>query len=100
MTKETRIMFGLEDLVTIRVQCGKCQGEMVQRLDGHHWYLPGLCPMCHVSWDQEVVDRDGIDELIVLIRRLSRGTDPKLNVRFELDGAVAESESENGGSKA
>ena len=94
MTKETRIVFGLEDLATIRFQCNRCQGELVQHLDGLHWYLPGLCPMCHVSWDKEVIDRDGIDELVLLVRRLSRGAEPKLNVRLELDGVVAESKNE------
>lgn len=41
-----------------------------------------------------MIDRDGIDELVLLVRRLSRGAEPKLNVRLELDGVVAESKNE------
>lgn len=92
MTKETRIVFGLEDLVSVRFQCAKCQGEIVQRLNGCHWYLPGFCPMCQVSLDKEMVDRDGMDELVLLVRRLSKGADPKIKLRFELDGSAVEGE--------
>ena len=90
MTKETRIVFSLEDLVSVRFQCSKCQGELVQHLRGFHWYLPGFCPMCQVSLDKEMVDRDGMDELVLLIRRLSKVSDPKIKLRFELDGAAVE----------
>ena len=40
MTKETRIVFSLNDLVGVRLQCNQCQGEVVQRFDGRHWRLP------------------------------------------------------------
>ena len=33
MDKETRIVFGIEDLVTVRFQCGKCKGEVTQNLN-------------------------------------------------------------------
>ena len=92
MTRETRIVFGLEDLVSVRFQCSKCQGELVQHLNGLHWYLPGFCPMCQVSLDKEMVDRDGMDELVLLIRRLSKVSDPKIKLQLELDGAAVEAE--------
>ena len=92
MTKETRIVFGLNDLVGVRFQCSKCQGEVVQRFDGRHWRLPTSCPLCQVSLDKEMVDRDGMDELVLLIRRLSKVSDPKIKLRFELDGSAVETE--------
>ena len=92
MTKEARIVFGLNDLVGVRFQCSKCQGEIVQRLNGLHWCLPRFCPMCEVSLDKEMVDRDGMDELVLLIRRLSKVSDPKIKLRFELDGSAVETE--------
>ena len=48
--------------------------------------------MCQVSLDKEMVDRDGMDELVLLIRRLSNVSDPKIKLRFELDGAAVETE--------
>ena len=64
----------------------------MQHLRGFHWYLPGFCPMCHVSLDREMLDRDGMDELVLLIRRLSKVSDPKIKLRFELDGRIADTE--------
>ena len=92
MTKETRIVFSLEDLVSVRFQCSKCQGELGQHRRGYRWYVPGFCPMCQVSLDKEMVDRDGMDELVLLIRRLSKISDPNIKLRFELDGVAAEAE--------
>ena len=46
--------------------------------------------MCQVSLDKEMVDRDGMDELVLLIRRLSKVSDPKIKLRFELDERIAE----------
>ena len=64
----------------------------MQHLRGFHWYLPGFFPMCQVSLDKEMVDRDGMDELVLLIRRLSKVSDPKIKLRFELDGVAVETE--------
>ncbi len=94
MTKETRIVFGLNDLVSVRFQCSKCQGEVVQRFDGRHWRLPLACPLCLDSWDERDSRRTELDELLLMMRNLSDRPDPHISLRFELDGAAVETESE------
>ena len=68
MTKETRIVFSLEDLVSVRFQCSKCQGELVQRFDGRHWRLPTSCPLCLARWDERDSRRPELDELLLMMR--------------------------------
>ena len=94
MTKETRIVFSLNDLVGVRFQCSKCQGEVVQRFDGRHWRLPTSCPLCYARWDERDSRRPELDELLLMMRTLADRPDPKISLRFELDGAAVEPESE------
>jgi DNA-directed RNA polymerase subunit RPC12/RpoP len=45
MVKQTRIIFGPQDLVQIRIHCGSCSGELtfpIERLPK----LPTECPHC------------------------------------------------------
>ena len=90
MTKETRIVFGLNDLVSVRFQCSKCQGEVVQRFDGRHWRLPTSCPLCLDSWDERDSRRPELDELLLTMRNLCDRPDTKISLRFELDERIAE----------
>ena len=92
MTKETRIVFGLNDLVSVRFQCSKCQGEVVQRFDGRHWRLPTSCPLCLDSWDERDSRRPELDELLLMMRNLCDRPDTKISLRFKLDGAAVETE--------
>ena len=94
MTKETRIGFGPRDLVSVRAQCRKCQGEVVQRFDGRHWQLPTSCPLCCDSWNERDSRRMELDELILMMRNLSDRPDPKISLRFELDGVAEDSASD------
>ena len=43
--KETRIVFGLDDLVTVRLRCAKCQGDVSQSLDATNT-MPDHCMLC------------------------------------------------------
>ena len=92
MTKETRIVFGLNDLVSVRLQCSKCQGEVVQRFDGRHWRLPTSCPLCLARWDERDSRRTELDELLLMMRNLCDRPDSNISLRFELDGVAAEAE--------
>ena len=92
MTKETRIVFGLNDLVSVRFQCSKCQGEVVQRFDGRHWRLPLACPWCLDSWDERDSRRTELDELLLMMRNLTDQPDSNISLRFELDGVAVETE--------
>ena len=94
MNKEARIVFGLNDLVSVRFQCSKCQGEVVQQFDGRHWRLPTSCPLCLDSWDERDSRRTELDELLLMMRNLADRPAPKISLRFELDGAAVEAESE------
>ena len=49
MVKQTRIIFGPQDLVQIRIHCGSCSGELtfpIERLPK----LPTECPHCGERW--------------------------------------------------
>ena len=92
MTKEARIVFGLNDLVGVRFQCSKCQGEVVQRFDGRHCRLPLACPLCLARWDERDSRRTECDELLLMMRNLCDRPDPHIDLRFELDGAAVETE--------
>ena len=60
MTKEARIVFGLNDLVSVR-----------QRFDGRHWRLPTSCPLCLARWDERDSRRTELDELLLMMRNLA-----------------------------
>ena len=90
MTKEARIVFGLNDLVSVRFHCSKCQGEVVQRFDGRHYRLPTSCPLCLARWDERDSRRTELDELLLMMRNLCDRPDPKISLRFELDERIAE----------
>ena len=49
MDKESRIVFGIEDLVTVRFQCHKCKGEVAQDISAPE-SMPNQCPLCGHSW--------------------------------------------------
>ena len=51
MVKETRIIFDLADIVSIRFVCVQCSGEVVHYLDNAVRQLPKQCPVCNASWD-------------------------------------------------
>ena len=90
MTKEARIVFSLNDLLSVRFQCGKCQGEVVQKFGGRHLRLPLACPLCFDPWDERDGRRQELDELLLMMRNLSDRPDPKISLRFELDSVEAE----------
>ena len=49
--KERRIIFDLNDIVSIRAKCVKCKGEVVLDLsEGTTQYLPNGCSACNGNW--------------------------------------------------
>ena len=52
MVKETRIVFELKDIISVRVQCGSCNNEVVLKLnaDACQPNIPLVCPHCQRSW--------------------------------------------------
>lgn len=90
MVKETRIVFGLNDIKALRYQCGRCKGEVLQAL-GRDEDVPRSCPLCPAVWVHG--ETDGVNyALVAALRRvLSQEGDLPMNIRLELDGQVAES---------
>ena len=85
MMKERRIIFDLNDIVSIRVKCVKCKGEAVLDLsEGTTQYLRDGCPVCNGNWFNP---RDEPPEAI-LVRLISghRIEDEKsIRLLFELN---------------
>ena len=52
MVKDTRILFELKDLVTIRVRCVRCPNEIVLRPGPECIGMPEQCLNCGMSWVQ------------------------------------------------
>ena len=89
MDKETRIVFGIEDLVTVRFQCGKCKGEVTQNLNAPE-PMPQRCPLCGHPWQTSEGLKTTTHRLLELLREaLVQQTNP-VHVRLDLDGSEDE----------
>lgn len=85
MTKERRIIFDLNDIVSIRVKCVKCKGETVLDLtDRKTQYLPAECSSCHVNRHNPMVESS--DAALVRLVSGHRIEDEKsVRLLFELN---------------
>ena len=94
MTKETRIVFGIEDLTAVRIECAECGGEAVHRLEGRYMPVPDACPWCNRQWRHPPQPGEDLVRMFLeLLRSLPEQRDPSVLLRFELDGTFAEPES-------
>ena len=85
MVKETRIIFGIKDLVTVRFQCGKCKGEVAQKLNASE-SMPDRCPLCGHSWQTSEGFKTTTHRLLELLREaLVQQTNP-VHIRLDLNG--------------
>ena len=80
--KDNRIVFGLDDLVTVRLRCAKCQGDVSQSLDATDT-MPDHCTLCLTSWGNGEGQAVG---LLRAIRRARREQDAPVTLRLEIDG--------------
>ena len=83
MVKQTRIIFGIDDIVNVRVQCRKCRGEIICPLQ-RECNVPSQCPYCETSWRK---NGGGFadDELIRQLRLSLRYADGPVNLSFEIE---------------
>ena len=89
MVKETRIVFGIEDLVTVRFQCGKCKGEVSQSISAHA-SMPNRCPLCGHPWQTPEGLPTTTHRLLELLREaLVQQVNP-VSLRLDLDGSEDE----------
>ena len=83
MVKETRHIFDLTDIKAVRLQCNKCQVELVQRLEKSQISLE--CPTCETRWLPQSGTSD-ISNLIHYAKRIVQYGNEPLTIRFEIDG--------------
>ena len=92
MVKETRTVFGLDDIRQVRIICSKCCGEIARSLAHSSNLLPEKCPNCFDEWwDRHSMPR-AIEATIEALKAINRlmnilkvETGP-VDVRFEIDG--------------
>ena len=94
MVKETRIVFGLEDIRQVRMVC-KCGGIMAHpHIKKHFDKPPNRCPSCHEEWrdESDLNSRPVIQHMINVLCAAhflvnSGSTDePNFKICFEIDG--------------
>ena len=85
MVKETRIIFGLDDIKRFRIACGNpdCQYEMVFPLPGS-WIDFQKCPYCKKNWVRE---EHGLKEFHILhdMQSILREKDRPVRLHFEIE---------------
>ena len=89
MVKETRIIFGLDDLHTVRVRCMRCKGALTQKINAAE-ILPDTCPLCHSDWRGQAAEHQR--DLLAQMRRVLASTGSPIEMQLEIDGALAESD--------
>ena len=95
MVYQTRIIFGLEDVVALRFQCARCCSEVVIPFTGEiergKPNLPKSCPQCGVALFNGEGDHPGsgetLDQQVVrVLWRLLHAQDQRPGrLRFELE---------------
>ncbi len=86
MVKQTRIIFEIGDIVSIRIQCKCCKREVVQGVRDSIG-MREKCPLCNESWGDVTVPRT----LLKAIQDTSvQGDAMRMKIRLELDGEQLE----------
>ena len=84
MVKQTRIIFDLNDIEAVRLQCSHCGGEIVNSVVEVE--ITSACPQCGKKW--EPVEPNGYRgknwELLRVLKEIIASTLP-MRVRFEID---------------
>ena len=82
---ETRIVFELRDILTMRIVCQKCEREVVQNVDKSITDLPHQCPWCHWEWYQSEHDIGLINTLLTVLAQFPTLKHNRICVKLELD---------------
>lgn len=91
VTKQTRIIFGSEDIVGVRIRCKRCNGETLQTLEDNT-AMPDKCNICGRDWQRNIERTFAVRELLSLMREIVRqDSEATLSVLLELDGKSVES---------
>ena len=85
MVKQTRIIFGIDDITSVRVKCNNCDGELVFQLD-KTLSLPLACPQCRSSWSMVSDQRFVEIRLLTQLQNSLRSADSSpVNILFEME---------------
>ena len=87
MVKEKKIVFGLKDITSIRIQCGKCAGVILLKLgtDAMPPNIPRACPHCEEPWQHPGAGKVLEQCLLNELHRELRATNGPVQFFFELD---------------
>ncbi len=86
MTIETRIIVGLDDILSVQLECVKCKAKVVRSPDVT-LTLPSHCGQCGAVWyTKSLSDDPVVVKLLKLIAALRQGNDAGFNLKFEFDG--------------
>ena len=89
VVKETRQIFSVSDIKAIRLQCKKCQTEVV--VSPQASYVNHQCPQRYQEWQglRNHIDPNGL--LLRAIKEIIETPPTLMEVRFEIDGGARES---------
>ena len=85
MVIETRIVFELGDILTIRIVCKKCGREAVQSFESTPRDVPNRCVWCGMEWRNTDDDVKTVNSLLFAVSQLSRIRPCNIEVKLELD---------------
>ena len=89
VVKETRQIFSVADIKAIRLQCKKCQAEVVVSPQVPNVTLQ--CPQCYQEWRGQTNQMDANGLLLRAIKEIIETPPTLMAVRFEIDGVARES---------
>ena len=84
MAKQTTIIIGPEDVARVRLQCGKCETELVLQTR-ENMHMPDRCPTCLDHWRQVMPHPDRVGNLLTALRDLLNSESGPVSIRFEVD---------------
>ena len=86
MVKETRHIFDLSDIESIRLQCTHCKREVIQSIGSAE--VPKVCPMCQEEWECNLPGdaRGHRYHLLRYMKEILKDKSPPMTIRFEIDG--------------
>lgn len=94
MTRETRIVFSVEDIKGVRVTCKGCERGLVLTA-GKPMKVLTECPWCGQDWKVDSpLGHTEWENLRMLLGAIATGQDlhSRIDVRFEIDGKEAHHE--------
>ena len=88
MVKETRIVFGLEDIQAVRFTCTNpnCRKDIGHKLSQGVSVLPARCPWCQHGWSPNDDSVRAVNTLLEILAKLPKSEGKVVEVSLELDG--------------